>query len=92
MAASLHDLTGTKDDDFIGIHNGGKPVRDHQDGAFRAKPFQAFLNFLLCPRIQRRCRLIKDQDARVFQDRPGDGDTLFSPPESFNPRSPTMVS
>ena len=36
--------------------------------------------------------LVEDQDGRILEQRAGDGDALFSPPESFRPRSPTRAS
>jgi hypothetical protein len=42
--------------------------------------------------IHRRKRIIQDQDFSIQQQRAGNRNTLFCPPDSITPRSPTSVS
>ena len=53
---------------------------------------QRLLDELLGLRVHQRGGLVEDEDARVGQQRAGDGHPLSCPPESLTPRSPISVS
>src|ERR1700733_10131156 len=44
---ALSDAALIEDDDLVGTHDGGQPVRDHQRGAVARDSFQRILDFLL---------------------------------------------
>ena len=54
-------------------------------------PVQGCLDFLLGTAVERRGRLVEQEDEGVRMAR-AMATRCFSPPESFSPRSPTMVS
>ena len=56
--------------------HGRQPVRDHQRGAALHDLVERLLHQRLALRIERAGRLVEQQDRRVAQDRPGDGDPL----------------
>jgi hypothetical protein len=53
---------------------------------------QVMQDLVLGTAIHRRKRIIQDQDFSVQQQRAGNRNTLFCPPDSITPRSPTSVS
>src|SRR3970040_2466743 len=55
-------------DDPIGIHDGRKPVRDDQRRASLGDALELGLDRLLRAGIERRGRLIEDEDARVLEE------------------------
>ena len=57
--------------------NRRKAVRDHDGGAILQKRFECGLNQGFGARIKRGCRLIQDQNARIFQNHTSNGDPLF---------------
>jgi hypothetical protein len=67
-------------------------VRDHQRGAAARDALERVLDFLLGVAVERRGRLVEQQDRRAFQDRAGDGDALLLAAGELQPRSPTSVS
>ena len=74
-------------DDLALIHHGdprahmgdhGQIMADHQHGETvgAADPLQQIQDFRLHGQIERRCRFIEKQDARLGNQRPGNGHTL----------------
>jgi hypothetical protein len=57
-----------------------------------ATPVERRLDFLFGMRVERGGRLVEDQDRRRFRIVRAIATRCFSPPDSFRPRSPTMVS
>jgi hypothetical protein len=60
----------------IGVGNRRQPVRDHDGRASAGQPRELAQYRALGARIQRRGRLVEDDDARIFQQRARDGDPL----------------
>ena len=56
-----------------------------QSGTALHNRFQRFLDMAFRFRIQRRCRLIKDQNRGVLEQRPGDGEPLSLPTGKHDP-------
>ena len=92
MATALDDAPAFHDQDLIGIDDRGQPVRDGERGAAGRNAAEFRLNRLLRFGIERRSRLVENQDPGVLQQRPRNRTLCFSPPESFKPRSPTIAS
>src|SRR5581483_10730799 len=59
-------------------------VRDHNGGTTLHQTFQGLLNQLLGLAIQRTGRFVQQQNARVFQERPCDGNTLALSPAQLD--------
>ena len=74
--AFLSDLAVRKNNDFISSLHGTHAVGDDQDGLSFKKPRQRALHLRFVLHVQRGCRLIQQDDGRVFQERTGDGNTL----------------
>ena len=80
-------LTGTLFDDMLFIDHGNavgiayrrKPVRDDNTGFPLAQEIEAALDFLLRYAVEGGGRLIQDENGRILQKDPGDGNTLFLP-------------
>ena len=92
MGAALGDAPSVEHDDLVGIHDGRQAVRDDERGAVPRDRAQRGLDFLLgavssalvaSSRIRMRgsFRMVRAIATRCF-----------SPPDSFRPRSPTVVS
>ncbi len=93
MAAALDDLAMVEHQDLVGVHHRRKPVRDDERRAAARDLVERALDLALGAGVERRRRLVEQQDRRVLQDRVRAMATrCFSPPESFNPRSPTIAS
>ena len=60
----------------MGVPDGGQSVGDYQDGAAFHDPLQGLSHNLLILSIQRRCSLIQDENPRVPDGRPSDGQSL----------------
>ena len=66
MAAGLHDQAGLDNQDIVGAGDGGQPMRDHQGAAPLAQFGERLLHMARGFRIQRRGRLIEQNDRRVL--------------------------
>jgi hypothetical protein len=76
VAADLDDAAAVEHDQAVGIAQRRQAVGD---GDRRPAPHQVverFLDFLLGRRVDRRGRLVENQDARVDEQRAGDRDAL----------------
>jgi len=76
MCPGLKDLPISKDVDDIGILHCSKPMRHNDHGAILLRLLEDRLDHFLRLGIQVRGRLIQEQEARVSNQRPGDGDAL----------------
>ena len=76
MAAHLDDLAVVEHDQPIHRGDGRKAVRDGDHGLAGHQPREALLDRRLDFRIERRGRLVEDEDRRVLQEHAGDGDAL----------------
>ncbi len=85
MGAALHDLARFQHDDLVGIGHGAQAVGDGDHGAPLARAVQRILNFVFRFTVQRRCRLVQQQDGRVFQQGARNADALLFPARQFQP-------
>jgi hypothetical protein len=74
--AVLDHLAVLDNDDAVELTQRGEPVRDGYDGTAGHQPGQCLANGLLGLGVQRRCRLVEQQDRRVLQERAGDRNPL----------------
>ena len=77
VAAALGDHALVEHDDLVGADDGGEPVRDDQRGAVLRYPLERVLDLLLGVAVERRGRLVEQQDRRPLEDGPRDGDALL---------------
>src|SRR5690349_22164956 len=61
----LHDPSAVDDVDHVGVDDSGQPVRDRDRGPRPHQRVERLLHLPLAGRVQRRRRLVQDQDARV---------------------------
>src|SRR2546427_3756489 len=76
MSAAFHDAPLVQHHDQVGFLDRRKPVRDANRGAPPHQFLQRLLNGPLGFGVQRAGGFVEDQDGRVPQDRPGDGQAL----------------
>jgi hypothetical protein len=77
VMAALDDTPGLEHQDLISIDDRRQPVRD-DEGRPSGRDFsEARLNFALGLGVERRSRLIEDQDLWGFEDDPGNRYALF---------------
>ena len=72
----LDDAAVLEDDDQVGVADRREPVRDHEGRAAREQRRSALLDPPLGADVDGRGRLVEDQDARVGEQRPREGDEL----------------
>ena len=65
------------DEDLVGCQDRAQPVRDDNAGAPAHRPVERLLDQRFGLRVQVGGRLVQDQDARVFQQHPRDGEPLL---------------
>ena len=70
------DLPTVDDDDAVRIAHRAQPVRDDQYRSPLADSLHVVLDDALGLVVERARRLVENQDARVADQRPGDGDAL----------------
>ncbi|MPM25386.1 hypothetical protein SDC9_71877 [bioreactor metagenome] len=85
VRAFLDDLALLEHHDPVGIGDGREPVRDGDDGAALAHRVQAVLDVALGLGVERRGRLVEQQDRRVLQQRAGDADALLLAARELQP-------
>jgi len=76
VRAPLDDAMIIDHQDLVGVADGAQPVGDDQAGAVCHKRTQALLDKQLGARIHRAGGLVQDEDARVLEDGPSDGQKL----------------
>ena len=76
VGALLGDPAAFEDDDLAGAADRREAVGDDDRGAALQQPLQALLDRLLGAHVDVGGRLVEDQDARLGQQRPGEGDEL----------------
>ena len=79
VAASLDRAAGIHDHDLVGGIGQRKAVGDDQHGAASKQPGQRIADQRLAPGIQAGRDFIQDEDRRILQERPSDGQTLPLP-------------
>ncbi len=77
MAADFFDPSILHGDNFVGVHDGGQPVRDNQCGSADHQFVQGILDQLFAFAVQRAGRFVQNQNARVAQKGAGDGEALL---------------
>ena len=76
MISVFDDTTVLHDIDFIGVPDGGKPVRDHERGTALHQAGKRVLYEPLALGVKRGGSLVEDQDGRILEHGAGDGDAL----------------
>ena len=76
MPAHLHHLAPVQDADPGGPLDGGQAVGDHQGGAVLHEHLQGLLDRPLTFGVQGAGGLVQDQDGRILEQGPGDGQAL----------------
>ncbi len=79
MRALVGHATAVDDDDAVGQAQGRPPVRDEQRRAPAHQRPQRRVDLLLRLRVDRRGRVVEDENARVGDDRPCERDALPLP-------------
>jgi hypothetical protein len=87
----LNDLSGLQHDNAVETPDRREAMRDRDHGASSRQPPERLLNGFLGFTIERRRRFIQQKQRRVFQEGAGNRNA-FWPPDSFMPRSPTIVA
>ena len=72
----LDDAPAVEHDDAVGVLDRRQPVRDHDRGASAHQRIERGLHLALRFRVERRGRLVEDQQRRVLEERARDGDAL----------------
>src|ERR1700676_820881 len=76
MAAGFDDRPVFDDENAIGVHDSGKSVRDDQRRTPLAQFREGLLHMPLGLRIERRSRLVEQDDRDILDQRARDGDAL----------------
>ena len=77
MCPSLCDPVFGDNDDLISSPDGGQPVGDGDGRPVFGEFFQTLLDPAFAFVVKGACRLVQDQDGRVFQEYAGNGNALF---------------
>ncbi len=76
IRAGLDDPAVVEDQDAVGVAQGGQAMGDQDDGAVGPGGIDGFLDEPFAGVVQRRGPLVEDQDRRVLEEDPGQGDPL----------------
>jgi len=76
VRASLNDLPVVDDQDPVRLADRAQPVGDDETGSSFHQAQHRLLDLLFRARVHAARGLVKDQDAGIGQDRPGDGQQL----------------
>ncbi len=85
VGAPLHDAAVVEHEEAVGGLDGGEPVRDDEGGASLHEPLQGLLHEGLRRGVKGRGGLVEQQQARIAQQGPGDGDALALPTAQLDP-------
>jgi len=88
MRANVADRAVFEHDDAIRPPHGREPVRNHKHSTPTHKILQRRLHQRLGLAVERRRRLIENQNRRIFQDRPCNRDALPLPARKPHPALP----
>src|SRR3989344_2260599 len=72
-------------DDAVHLHDGGKPVRDDDDGLAAHEMRERVLDQDLRCGVEARCSLVEHEDGRILEDGAGDSDALTFPAGELDP-------
>lgn len=81
----FHDALLAQDHNAVGALRGRQAVGNHQDGPVSARGAQGGLDEVLGDGVQRRGRLVEEQDLGVGDERPRDGHALPLPAREERP-------
>ena len=70
------DTTLVENNDMVSVANRGETVRDHQSGAPFGEMGEGLMDQLFVDGVEMRRGLIKNEDGSIFEQRPGDGESL----------------
>ena len=76
VRARLRDAPVVEGEDAVGADHARQAMREDQRRAPLHEPVERLLDHRLALRVHRRERLVQDQDGRISQERPRDGDAL----------------
>ena len=76
VRAALHDDALPHDEDEVRVADRREAVRDRERRAVGHEPVDGVLHEALRDRVERARGLVEDEDGRVAEDRPRDGDAL----------------
>ena len=79
MLTALDDRPVLHHEDLVRGEDRGEPVGDQDARAVLHERLDRLLNLLLRDRVERRCRLVKDEQGRIFEEHPRDRDPLLLP-------------
>ena len=79
MSTPLHDAPFVDHQDHVRTLDRGQPVCDDEDRPPRQKVFHGVLDQPLGLAVEGARGLVEDEDRRVPEDRPGDGNALTLP-------------
>ncbi|MCM8768900.1 MAG: hypothetical protein NC911_04365 [Candidatus Omnitrophica bacterium] len=77
MSAGFHDSSIVHHQNFMGMHHRRKPVGNHKRSATSQQVLNGLLNKFFRLIVHRGCSLIQNQNRRVLQNCPGNGNPLF---------------
>src|SRR5205085_6806661 len=83
MVAALDDAAGFDDEDLVGVDDGRQAMRDGQGRMPRRHLGEARLDLALGLGVERRGRLVENEDLWRLQDDPRDRDALLLAPRQF---------
>ena len=92
MGAAFGDAAFVEQEDDVGVAHGGDAVRDDDRRPLPHHAAQPRQDLFFGVGIDRRQRVVQDQDAGIDDDARAIAVRCFWPPESVMPRSPTIVS
>ena len=76
MGSSLNDTATLEYQDPVGAPESAEPVGNHKSGPALHGIFQGRHDLMFSLGIDRSCGIIQDQDGRIQQQGPGNGQTL----------------
>ena len=84
MSTALNDLAVLKHDDLVRTLDGRQSMRDNKRGTSSTKRPQTILNHRFALAVKTGGSLVQNQEARIRQNRTGNGDTLTLPPRQLD--------
>src|SRR6202023_2044773 len=83
MRAALHDPALVEYDDLVGIDDCRKPMRDHEGRPALGDEIERVLNLPFGEGVERRGRLVEDENRRRLQNGSGDRNALLFAAREF---------
>ena len=92
MSPLLYDLSVIQHNDIMRVRNSRKTMGNNKGCLIFGNFIQVFLNFFFCLSIEEEVASSNKNILGFFRRVRAMATLCFSPPDNFNPRSPTMVS